>query len=613
MSALIGQIQPFQPETDDFEKWVRVFEQFLIANDIDKSGKADKCRAIFCATLGLSTYTLLEDLISPKRPEALSLDELTTKLQDHFKPAPKALSERFKFGKRTQQQGETVSQYLAELRKLASTCKFTCCLEERLRDQLIIGLNNAQSQKRLFTEDDDVKLAKVISIALAQESAVASTVVVRELSSEIPGTVHKVLGSGSERQQTGQTAKWAKSGPDRRSEDPDEDDRGRGSGIRRSCVNCGSYKHFQGKDCPAKDRECRECGKMGHFARCCRSNPESEDRNGRSTHNYVRSLVNRVATAGGTEECRPCEQGTLLYVGESFVIKNVAGVLSEREARIKEFLAWRDAREKVVSGQGPESGRREGEEKVRLPLPSPELSREGEEKVRPPVPANLKLEAEWSTEPETVRPVHVSDDEESVSSVVRRVHTETSRRVGPFSVTGKKKGKLRKKRTKFREFRVGSQVWVTVFEKKNIPRWYMGTVESHEGPFICVSVEGVSFRRLRSQLLKAGEALGAPVQHRGRDGELQRGRGVGKALPQQTGTRGPAAVSGVRREMNADDEPCQRERDDDSGVPDVGGTSQDESEEEDDSLGGCWLFGRDKEAEEIEDEEEFDEWKPNKY
>jgi hypothetical protein len=52
MSALIGQIQPFQPETDDFEKWVRVFEQFFVANDIKKSEQKEKCRAIFCATLG---------------------------------------------------------------------------------------------------------------------------------------------------------------------------------------------------------------------------------------------------------------------------------------------------------------------------------------------------------------------------------------------------------------------------------------------------------------------------------------------------------------------------------------------------------------------------------
>ena len=40
----------------------------------------------------------------------------------------------------------------------------------------------------------------------------------------------------------------------------------------QTCRNCGG--HFPHKQvCPAKDKDCRACGKRGHFARVCRTNP----------------------------------------------------------------------------------------------------------------------------------------------------------------------------------------------------------------------------------------------------------------------------------------------------------------------------------------------------
>ena len=45
------------------------------------------------------------------------------------------------------------------------------------------------------------------------------------------------------------------------------------------CPNCSSNQHMEGKPCPAKDKTCNICGKIGHFGRTrqgkliCRSAP----------------------------------------------------------------------------------------------------------------------------------------------------------------------------------------------------------------------------------------------------------------------------------------------------------------------------------------------------
>ena len=80
------------------------------------------------------------------------------------------IAERFRFHKRHQLEGETVSAYLAELKTLSLHCEFGTNLGDSLRDRLVCGLNNALIQKRLLSERD-LTLAKATQIALSMEAA----------------------------------------------------------------------------------------------------------------------------------------------------------------------------------------------------------------------------------------------------------------------------------------------------------------------------------------------------------------------------------------------------------------------------------------------------------
>lgn len=64
---------------------------------------------------------------------------------------PKALviSERFKFNKRNQKEGESVNSYVVELKRLSTHCEFGTFLLKAVRDRLVCGLRSETTQKKL--------------------------------------------------------------------------------------------------------------------------------------------------------------------------------------------------------------------------------------------------------------------------------------------------------------------------------------------------------------------------------------------------------------------------------------------------------------------------------
>ena len=90
----------------------------------------------------------------PAKPSSLYFKTIVETLQKHLSPRPLLIAERFRFHKRNQLEGETVSSYLAELKKLLLYCEFGTNLNDVLRDRLVCGLHNELIQKRLLSEPD---------------------------------------------------------------------------------------------------------------------------------------------------------------------------------------------------------------------------------------------------------------------------------------------------------------------------------------------------------------------------------------------------------------------------------------------------------------------------
>ena len=73
--------------------------------------------ASFLSSVGARTYTLLRSLLHPDKPGEKQFADICATLEVHFHPKPSATMQRFKFNSRSRQPGESVANYVAELRR----------------------------------------------------------------------------------------------------------------------------------------------------------------------------------------------------------------------------------------------------------------------------------------------------------------------------------------------------------------------------------------------------------------------------------------------------------------------------------------------------------------
>ena len=180
----IGRIGEFIPENESISAYLERFTLFVTVNGISE----DKRAPTLLLVLGMNHYSLIRGIVSPAKPEEKSLDELCALLKKHFDPEPVVIAERFQFYQRTQGSGESVSEFLASLRKLASRCKFGTFLSEALRNRLVCGLSNETIQKA----KQDLDLDTALGTALSMKAAAKKAKEIKDKTGHAASSVHKL-------------------------------------------------------------------------------------------------------------------------------------------------------------------------------------------------------------------------------------------------------------------------------------------------------------------------------------------------------------------------------------------------------------------------------------
>ena len=226
-----------------WKKWKKAFEYYILAKGITNSNRK-KGLLLHCA--GIEVQELFETLQDPGAAEGENdcADEYQIALRTldaHFSTQLNEPYERHIFRSLKQEEGETMDQFITQLRKQEENCNWENA-DEPIRDQVIDKCRSSELRRKLLIKGTDLTLAKLQEIARSFEAVDIQLKAMCGEEQQVNRVYHK------------ETADQYKS----------RDREG----------------HFsRDRSCPARNAECQKCHKIGHFAAVCQTKNVSSQEN----------------------------------------------------------------------------------------------------------------------------------------------------------------------------------------------------------------------------------------------------------------------------------------------------------------------------------------------
>ncbi|KAL1476076.1 hypothetical protein MTO96_036787 [Rhipicephalus appendiculatus] len=226
-----------------------------------------------------------------------------------FDSQPDAACLRAHFKTLRQGPDESAVQFIQEVRRVAKLCEFGAASDILAFDQIISGIASPHLKRTFYKMGKDFTVQKALHIAKEEElvdrallqlsgvqvDAVSSRSIQDSVSARRilqnagpnggrPPQASPQEGAGGTSASTSSPTGAADTSP------------ASSSARGGACYRCGSTRHWANSAaCPARSRTCSWCGRRGHFARVCRSTPESSAaRLGTSTDEHMRLNATEV-------------------------------------------------------------------------------------------------------------------------------------------------------------------------------------------------------------------------------------------------------------------------------------------------------------------------------
>lgn len=277
-----GKVFNFESFNPEEEEWEYYFQRFNIQLSLHSIDSEEVCRNLLLSKLGPKPFKLLADHFRPKQVDTQSYKEITEILSSYYNVSYSIIGERVAFGRRYRNEGESINQYLSSLRSIAGRCQFKGSLDERLRDQLVLGINNTEWQKSLLRQHTEVdcSLRDVEASALVLEGADKTQVSIRPIQSTSNENVFQLKRFNT-------TTKFQQNVLQL---------------IRgKDCFRCGNRMHQRNETCPADGKKCNLCSKRNHFSKVCFRSGKVQVQKERATNN-VRPSSSASSRSSSTDK-----------------------------------------------------------------------------------------------------------------------------------------------------------------------------------------------------------------------------------------------------------------------------------------------------------------------
>ena len=272
-------------------RWAFWLAQFRVAVKASQENNKDVIKSTFLTRIGSEAFRVYETL--KKEDESDTLDDVIKMLTDRFVYKGSEMAQRVRFGfEGKRRDGESVDQFVIRLRDLAKYCGFKD-LEENVTYQLIIGCGIEQLRRKISRgKTEHVTLTDAIEMAKGYEREAIDASLLAKAAREPGAAIHHLSTSGA-----GRGDRLHQS--EHRRQDNEQTRHG-GATPTVKCDNCKWPRHSDMSQCPARNKECFRCHKIGHFGGSCRS-PNSSGDNSRGARGSIANVGNHNFRGNSSE------------------------------------------------------------------------------------------------------------------------------------------------------------------------------------------------------------------------------------------------------------------------------------------------------------------------
>ncbi|KAB0798063.1 hypothetical protein PPYR_09056 [Photinus pyralis] len=303
---VVGNFDSFDAEKESFENYKQRLENFLQLKNV--FGDKHVCAKVLLNCIGPRYYELVKSLAAPEDVTVLGYDKVVELLSSHLCPKPNVVVQQHRFMCRFQGATESVADFIAELRRLASTCSFKCDCGKSISDiflraQFIRGLRDTNIRERILTEEKEtLTLQKAIDVGLGLEaSRIDNAEMSKQCQSQVGSSsntsninlVNKSIPQNKFYQDDRSKSRSRRENRDNRSRPRSKSRLNyKDLGIDHLCIRCGRDNHKTNECRIALYKlKCEFCKKEGHVATVCISKLL---KNQSKAHQYQRTKTDSV-------------------------------------------------------------------------------------------------------------------------------------------------------------------------------------------------------------------------------------------------------------------------------------------------------------------------------